>query len=168
VSSVVGGLQIDRGDVSAVLVEAVVEPVDTFGAGQFNLLDGAPGVARFDQLSLVQPLIVSTNVLSYDDPTVPTEGWIPASASRSVNQIEVYRDPRSVWCRTSLRSKTLHVDGSRWPAQSHRADTGSSPTNCSRPTLWRHGRRPSTPAKHPDPPAASQPVHPGKPFFSSK
>ena len=31
--------------------------------------------------------------LSYELPTAPTEGWMPASASRSVNRIEVYWIP---------------------------------------------------------------------------
>jgi len=53
--SVVGGLQIDGWDVAAVFVEAtVVEPVDPFGGGQFDLLDGAPRLAGFDQFGFVQ------------------------------------------------------------------------------------------------------------------
>jgi len=39
---------------------------------------------------LYSPLIVSANALSYELPTAPTDGWMPASASRSVNRIEVY------------------------------------------------------------------------------
>ena len=38
---------------------------------------------------------------------------MPASASRSVNRIEVYCDPRSVWWTTSLKSNTP----SRWRVQ---------------------------------------------------
>ena len=53
--SVVGRLQFDGWDVPAVLIEAVVvEPVDPFGGGEFDLLDGPPGLAWFDQLGLVQ------------------------------------------------------------------------------------------------------------------
>jgi hypothetical protein len=53
--SVVGRFQFDRWDVAAVLVEAVVvEPVDPFGGGQFDFFDGAPGLAGFDQLGLVE------------------------------------------------------------------------------------------------------------------
>ena len=55
VLSVVGGLHLDRGDVAAVFVEAVVvEPGDPPGSGVFDLLDGPPGLAWFDQLGLVQ------------------------------------------------------------------------------------------------------------------
>ena len=55
--SVVGDLQIHRCDVSAVFVEAVaVEPVDPFGGGQLDLLDGPPRLAGFDQLGFVQPV----------------------------------------------------------------------------------------------------------------
>jgi hypothetical protein len=39
---------------------------------------------------LYRPLIVSARALSYELPTAPTEGWMPASARRSVNRIEVY------------------------------------------------------------------------------
>ena len=54
---VVGCLQIDGWDVAAVLVEAaVVKPVDPFGGGQFDLLDGAPRLSGFDQLGFVQPV----------------------------------------------------------------------------------------------------------------
>ena len=53
--SVVGRLQFDRWDVAAVFVEAVVvEPVDPLCGGQFDVVDGAPGLAGFDQLGLVQ------------------------------------------------------------------------------------------------------------------
>jgi len=54
-SSVVGVFEVGRWDVAAVLVEApVVEPVDSFGVGVLDVLDGAPGAAGLDQLGLVQ------------------------------------------------------------------------------------------------------------------
>lgn len=34
----------------------VVEPPDPFQGGEFNLLDGAPWLAGFDQLGLEQPV----------------------------------------------------------------------------------------------------------------
>ena len=53
--SVVGGLEFDRWDVAAVLVEAaVIEPVDPAGGGQLDVLNAAPGLAGFDQFGLVQ------------------------------------------------------------------------------------------------------------------
>jgi len=53
--SVVGGLQLDRWNVTAVLVEAVaVEPGYPPCRFQFDFLDGAPGLVRFDELSLVE------------------------------------------------------------------------------------------------------------------
>src|SRR4029079_6447122 len=53
--SVVGRLQFDGWDIPAVLVEAaVVEPVDPFSGGQFDVVDGLPGLTRFDQLGFVQ------------------------------------------------------------------------------------------------------------------
>ena len=55
--SVIGPLQFDGRDVAAVLVEAVmVEPVDPLGGGVFHLVDRPPGLARVDQLGLVQPI----------------------------------------------------------------------------------------------------------------
>jgi len=51
VLSLIGSLQFERWDVATVLVEAaVVEPVDPFGGGQLDLLDGPPRFARSDQL----------------------------------------------------------------------------------------------------------------------
>ena len=51
---VVGGLHLDRWDVAAVFVEAVVvEPGHPPGSGVFDLVDGPPGLAWFDQLGLV-------------------------------------------------------------------------------------------------------------------
>ena len=85
-----GRLHLDRWDVAAVLVEAVVvEPVDPPGGGVFDLLDGAPGLAWFDQFGLVQAVdgFGQRVVIGL---TAPTEGWMPASASRSVNRIDVY------------------------------------------------------------------------------
>lgn len=53
--SVIGRLQLDRWDVAAVFVEAVVvEPVDPLRGGQFDVVDGAPGLAWSDQLGHVQ------------------------------------------------------------------------------------------------------------------
>jgi hypothetical protein len=55
--SVIGGLQIGGWDVAAVFVEAaVIEPVDPFGGGHLDFLDGAPGLAGLDQLGFVQPV----------------------------------------------------------------------------------------------------------------
>lgn len=52
-------------DVAAVLVQAsVFEPVDVLGGGVFDGVRGAPGALGFDQLGLVQALIVSARALS--------------------------------------------------------------------------------------------------------
>ena len=52
---VVGGLHLDRRDVAAVFVEAVVvEPGHPPGSGVFDLVDGPPGLAWLDQFGLVQ------------------------------------------------------------------------------------------------------------------
>jgi hypothetical protein len=54
---VVGGLHLDWWDVTAVFVQAVViKPVDPPGSGVFDLVDGPPGLAWFDQFGLVQPV----------------------------------------------------------------------------------------------------------------
>jgi hypothetical protein len=91
VLSVVGRLQFDGRDVAAVLVEAaMVEPVNPFGGGHLDVLDGAPRLGGLISSVLYRPLIVSANALSYELPTAPTEGWIPACARRSLNRIDVY------------------------------------------------------------------------------
>ena len=52
---VVGGLHLDRRDVAAVFVEAVVvEPGHPPGSGVFDPVDGPPGLAWFDQFGFVQ------------------------------------------------------------------------------------------------------------------
>ena len=54
VFTVVGVLQFCWRDVSAVLVEpSVIEPVDPFGGGVLDLIDGAPRAPGFDQLRFV-------------------------------------------------------------------------------------------------------------------
>ena len=54
--SVVSLLCFDRCEVVAVFVgPAVVEPVDPFGGGDFEVVEAFPGQARFDQLGLVEP-----------------------------------------------------------------------------------------------------------------
>ena len=53
--TVVGGLELCGWDVAAVFVEAsVVEPVDPFQGGDFDVVGGAPRSFRFDQFSLVE------------------------------------------------------------------------------------------------------------------
>ena len=96
--SVVGGLKLDGWDVAAVLVEAaVVEPVDPLGGGDLDVVDGPPGLAGFDQLGLVQAVDRLGQGVVVGAADRADRGRIPASASRSVNRIDVYCDPRSVW-----------------------------------------------------------------------
>ena len=45
---------------------------------------------RWISLALKRPLIVSANALSLLSPTLPTDGSIPASASRSVYLVATY------------------------------------------------------------------------------
>jgi len=53
--SVVGGLELGRRDIAAVLVEPFeVEPVDPFRGRELDLFDGPPGALLLDQLGLVQ------------------------------------------------------------------------------------------------------------------
>lgn len=79
----------------------VVEPVDVFQGGDLDVLRGPSGPAGLDQLGLNRPITDSASALSYASPTVPTEGWTPAAASRSVNAIEVY------WADSTGRRNTL-------------------------------------------------------------
>jgi len=51
----VGGLEFGGRDVAAGFEQpAVAEPVDVLEGGYLDLIDGAPGPARFDQLGLEQ------------------------------------------------------------------------------------------------------------------
>jgi len=65
------------------------------------------GPRRWMTSALQRPLIVSAKALSWLSPTLPAEGSMPASASRSVYLIDRYCDPRSLWC-------TRPAPGWRW------------------------------------------------------
>ena len=97
--SVVSSFHLGGRDVAAVLVEAaVVEPVDPFGGGQLDVIDVVPGSLLLDQLGLVEAvdrLGQRVVVRRPDDPTAPTEGRMPDSASRSPRARDVYCDPWS-------------------------------------------------------------------------
>ena len=123
VLSVVGGFQLDWWDVAAVLVEAaVVEPVDPFGGGELDVLDGPPGLAGLDQLGLVEPVDGLGQGVVVGAADRPDRGRMPASASRSVYRIEVYWIPRSVWCDKTVQVEdSLTLAGSRSPARWRRA-----------------------------------------------
>lgn len=78
------GFELCWWDVAAVLVEPpVVEPVDPFSGGVLEVVEGAPGCLSFDQLGLVQAVDRLGEGVVIGRPTAPTEGWIPAAASRS-------------------------------------------------------------------------------------
>ena len=79
--SVVGAFHVGWWDVAAVLVEASVDdPVDPFGGGELELVDGAPRASGFDHLGLVEPVDCLGERVSYDNPTTPTGPSRPRSA----------------------------------------------------------------------------------------
>ena len=89
--TVVGVLQFCWRNVSAVLVEpSVIEPIDPFGGGILDLLDGPPRAPVFDQLGLVQTVDRLGECIIERSPTLPTEAEMPASARCSENRTEVY------------------------------------------------------------------------------
>ncbi len=59
------------------------------------------GPRRWITSALNKPLIVSARALSYESPTLPTEGSMPASASRSVYLMETYWAPLTPFCLSS-------------------------------------------------------------------
>jgi hypothetical protein len=72
-------------DVAAVLGQAaVVEPVDPFGGGVFDGVQGVPGAAGFDELGLVKPVDGLGQGVVVAVAVVPTEAATPAWARRSV------------------------------------------------------------------------------------
>jgi hypothetical protein len=86
----VGGLHLDWWDVAAVLVEAVVvEPVDPPAGGVFDLVDGPPGLAWFDQLGFVQAVDGFGGRVVIGAADRADRGPDVGLASRSVNRIEV-------------------------------------------------------------------------------
>jgi len=64
---------------------AVVEPVHPFEGRVFHGLEAAPWSAAVDDLGLEQPVDrLRQRVVIAVPPTLPTEGSMPASASRSL------------------------------------------------------------------------------------
>jgi hypothetical protein len=83
--SVVGGLKLGRRDVVQLAVKtAVVISVDPFQHGELDLLDAAPWALWADQLGLEQPVDRLGQSVVVTVAFEPTDGWTPASASRSV------------------------------------------------------------------------------------
>src|SRR5512144_2203201 len=62
------------------------------------------GPRRWMTSVLNRPITVSASALSYESPTLPTEGSMPASASRSLYLIETY------WADSNGRRNTDFVD----------------------------------------------------------
>lgn len=63
--SVVGGLQLDRWNIAAVLVDAAaVESFDPCGGGQLDALEVRQGLRRLITSVLYSPLMVSASALS--------------------------------------------------------------------------------------------------------
>ena len=61
----------------------VVEPVDVFEGGVLDVVEVVPWSSGSDQCSvLYRPMTDSAKALSYESPTDPTDGEMPASAKR--------------------------------------------------------------------------------------
>ena len=75
---------------------AIVEPVDPLESCELDGLEVAPRSTSMDDLSLVEAVDRFGEGVVVESPTLPTEGSIPASASRSVYLIETYWAPRSL------------------------------------------------------------------------
>jgi hypothetical protein len=89
--TVVGSLEFGWRDITTGLEETpVVEPVDVLEGGNLDLLDGVPRPTRLDQLRLEQSDDRLGQRVVDASPIDPTDGSIPASASRSVKAIDVY------------------------------------------------------------------------------
>lgn len=89
--------------VAAVLVEsAVVEPVDPFQGGHFDLVDSAPRPERLDQFGLVETVDRLGQGVVKELPVAPIEASMPASINRSVNAIDVYWVCSIGRCNTGL------------------------------------------------------------------
>jgi hypothetical protein len=83
--AIVRHLQLRRRHVADRLEQpAMIEPVDPFERRVFDRIEVPPGAAVTDDLGLEQTDDRLGQALSYESPTLPTEGSTPASASRSV------------------------------------------------------------------------------------
>jgi hypothetical protein len=95
---IVARLGLGGRDVPDRLEEALrVEPGDPFEGGELHLLRERQGPRRRITSVLNNPITVSASALSYESPTLPTDGLIPASSSRSVYRMLTYCDPLSLW-----------------------------------------------------------------------
>jgi len=74
----------------------MVEPVDPFERGDFDGLEGPPQPTPMDDLRLIEAVDCLGECVATASPTLPTDGSIPASASRSVYFIDTYWLPLSL------------------------------------------------------------------------
>jgi hypothetical protein len=83
--SIVIGLELHRRNITERAVQpTVVVPVDPLQHRDLDLLDTAPRATRTDQLGLEQPVDRLGQSVVVTVAFEPTDGWTPASASRSV------------------------------------------------------------------------------------
>ena len=80
---------------------AIVEPVHPLEGCELDGLEVAPRASSMDDFSLVETVDRFGEGVVVESPTLPTEGSIPASASRSVYLIETY------WADSSGRRNTF-------------------------------------------------------------
>ena len=62
----------------------------------FDGFEAAPWSVAMDHLGFVKAVDRLGESMSYESPTLPTEGSMPASARRSVQRMDTYCDPRSL------------------------------------------------------------------------
>ena len=84
--------------------------------GQFDALDGAPGLWAVISPVLYKPIDRLLIALTSESPRDPTEMTASSSASRSLYQIYKYW---AVTIRMNEILETLPVVGPRWPAPEH-------------------------------------------------
>src|SRR6476660_1752664 len=104
--TVVGVLQFCWRNVSAVLVEpSVIEPIDPFGGGILDLLDGPPRAPVFDQLGLIQTVDRLGKRIIERIPNV-------TNRSRDASLGQVLREPhRSILTRFNRWTQHLNDGG---------------------------------------------------------
>jgi len=89
--SVAGGFRLGGWDVADGLEQApIVEPANPFEGGELHGLERAPRTAPMDHLGLEEADDGFQPGQSYESPTLPTDGSMPASARRSVYLIDTY------------------------------------------------------------------------------
>ncbi len=114
----------------------MIEPVYPLQGCALDALSRRHGPRCRAISAFYSPMIVSVSALSYESPTLTTDGSTPASASRSEWRVARYWRPRSVWwtspsaparphrpCSSASRTSSVCIGGATRRSMMRRAYT---------------------------------------------